>query len=257
MEKIKQMVELIDEYCSFTGLTHFNTKNFEDILDPAIRAAHRVGLHPSLEHGATKAVILIPKCSYVIKLPFDSWCGEDYGECLSMLDRGETEEAHEIWGTLPKDEEKIFDWFCDEFCGAFDCFDEPPSEMSWDYCLTEIELYRKAQEAQCESFLAKTEFYTEIDGQPIYIQERVTAMDTVSSQYSQKEKDNTIKYCRSKHIWCFDTDWITAFLQCYGEEALERLSDFLAEYHIDDLHRGNLGFYGDCPIILDYAGFNN
>lgn len=50
--------------------------------------------------------------------------------------------------------------------------------------------------------------------------------------------------------------WIENFLAWYGIKNLEKLADFIQNYHIGDLHNNNLGYFfdkrGNIPVIIDW-----
>ena len=45
------------------------------------------------------------------------------------------------------------------------------------------------------------------------------------------------------------------FLREYGEEVFYDLGDFCSEWHVNDLHTGNVGYLNGHVVILDYAGY--
>ena len=46
------------------------------------------------------------------------------------------------------------------------------------------------------------------------------------------------------------------FVFRYGMEEYERLSDFLDDFHVNDLHYGNVGKIGNVFSLIDYAGWH-
>lgn len=50
-------------------------------------------------------------------------------------------------------------------------------------------------------------------------------------------------------------EWIGRCVQYYGWKFMHRLMDWMQDYHISDLHGGNIGFVAhNRPVIFDYAG---
>lgn len=173
--------------------------------------------------GATKVVLFPIKGDYVVKIPFshDSY-HYDYEE----------------------DEELPY------FCGA----NEPDG---WDYCKAEMLFYEEAEAVGVEFCFLKNELLGTVHDHPIYIQEYAEMVKDKSSHTPKdwKSTKETESYCRSKGYWCFNSYWITDFLNYYGEEKFKLLSQFLEDNDIHDLHSGNLGYIGSKPVIIDYAGY--
>ena len=48
-----------------------------------------------------------------------------------------------------------------------------------------------------------------------------------------------------------------AFVKEYGEEAFEKLSEFLLDHKVNDLHSGNIMSYQNHLILTDYCGFHD
>ena len=46
------------------------------------------------------------------------------------------------------------------------------------------------------------------------------------------------------------------FIDDYGAQIYIKLSNFLNEWHINDLHGGNVGLIGDRIVLIDYAGYH-
>ena len=49
--------------------------------------------------------------------------------------------------------------------------------------------------------------------------------------------------------------WIARVTQLYGKKFMRSLENWIAEYEINDLHKGNIGMLNGVPVLLDYAGY--
>ena len=48
------------------------------------------------------------------------------------------------------------------------------------------------------------------------------------------------------------TKWIQDVVNYHGNFLIESLARFIADFGISDLHDYNIGYYGECPVILDW-----
>lgn len=149
-------------------------------------------------------------------------------------------------GTIYEDE---FSEFCGGFCG------------SWDYCETEVNLYKAAKEAGLERCFAKTTEVGTLNGHPLYAQEKALIWGDIHdiNDYSEQKKRSTRERCQSgdKYYYCFHPCWLSDFLDYYGEEMFDQFMDFIEEYVIEDLHSSNLGYINGRPVVVDYSSFHN
>ena len=170
--------------------------------------------------GMTKFVFIFPNTDFVIKLPF---CGA-------------------------YDEEAGFY----EFCGGWD--------GSWDYCETEMELYKNAIKRGVEKCFAKTTSIGAIDNYPLYMQEKAIIWGDIHNRKDyEKEKTKLIREKCSNHKYycCFHDCWLSDFLDYYGNTMFEQFMDFIEDYRIEDLHSDNLGYIDGRPVVVDYASFDH
>lgn len=149
-----------------------------------------------------------------------------------------------------------------KFCaGSEDNIDRYP-------CEREIKVYQIAREEGLGKYFAELSYlgdYELIDGEvvPVYVQAAVDSTwsddpivteDDIFHNHSYKKE---IRYysCTDKGISNdFDDESFSAyFLRRYGYEAYEKLSEFISEWSIEDLHFGNWGVKGRDVLILDYA----
>lgn len=153
-----------------------------------------------------------------------------------------------------------------------------------NYCALECRIYEIAKRNYLSSLLAWTERIGKIYNIPIYAQERVKCnVDRVISDvcstnnvdfdtWYQEHKDKMIA-CKdlscAKAIWadycdCDDISWITlrpVFEKMWQDnlEDIEELDDLIGQYHINDLHEGNVGyrFNTNQIVLVDYSGYGN
>ena len=125
-------------------------------------------------------------------------------------------------------------------------------------------VYQKALAAGVEKYLLETKKIGEINGYPIYVQEKCVSFCNSSVKAPANREiiksknnleDNNIYAKVLSSIFCF---------YCYldiinGEDTYESFGRFnnFAEEYLSDIHNGNIGF-SVCgkPVILDYSGFH-
>lgn len=165
-------------------------------------------------------------------------------------------------------------------------FENSGSEScTWDYCLTEVELYNKVAAAGFECFLARTEAYGKThSGHPMYIQEKVEVYGegaTPSAEVSEgnREKSKTIMQSYRNYIyhstfteemsreqligWAFSETgeyFIASLIDAYGYDKVADFSEWIflnAKYIAADLHWCNIGYRKSdgTPCLLDFTGF--
>lgn len=129
-------------------------------------------------------------------------------------------------------------------------------------CEKEVEHYSRAIEAGMEEYFAET----------FFIGEKVLKDNFVVPMFAMRRYDINIEAVEdsydafyNKHYgddiptW-FDQEYsdidgsCAAFQMSYGYDATIALESFLEKNHIGDIYEYNIGWNGDCPIIIDYAG---
>lgn len=176
--------------------------------------------------GMTKFVIAPKTTNFVIKLPFDS-----------VVDDFEDSIIESLVGALG----------------------DMPEVPFWDYCAYEVFLYKKAQIFNLQDAFPKTEYIGLINNWPVYIQEKcIDTYDfcsyTTKAQRSEATNATKISF-KYPHL---DLNWFTNYFLINGQNKSNDLLDFLEEYNINDLHKGNLGFSAidSRPLIIDFSGFH-
>lgn len=147
--------------------------------------------------------------------------------------------------------------------------------LKWSYdesVETEFEMYGNALMTNIAYFFPQTEWFykkgnmlftlqqkidydcTKIPRKDFYKYRKMTK--TVSNDIIRKvEKGFRIPHCSYNRQ--LDSLWASVALSLYGKFAVKQLCDFIQKYRINDLHRGNIGFYNSKPIILDFCGYEN
>lgn len=210
----------IFENCDFSGI--LSSDNFyEKILELISLKEDEY----DYEYGASKLCIIPKNLNYVIKIPFSyDYCGDV------------------VFANANKDKNRY-----------------------WDYCFSEILLYKEAKKHRIEEVFIKTKCTGLIKDYPIYIQEKVIPHSKIylngllNDPLVDRDKTQaTLDYCKKKNIQCFNEIWATNALEYYGCNKFERIMKFIEKTHIiDDLHRNNIGYFKNKPVIFDYAGFND
>lgn len=148
------------------------------------------------------------------------------------------------------------------------------NKTSFDEAFEEVTIYQKAIEKGLECFFPKTEFLTEIQGVRFVVQERVSCsvwntpdiivnktdkiIKTVSSKTVEKVRQEirrAAEYSGAGRARTVDARWISTMVSIYGKKKVKRLTDFMCECGINDLHSENIGYIGKYPIILDFSGY--
>ena len=182
-------------------------------------------------HGVSKMAIIIPGCSLVIKIPFN---GQWKYEEKYNKETGEYEKGEEYF--------------------------EPFYEYD-DYCALEESVYKNAEAAGFDQYLAKTSFYKAIKNCYVYVQEKVFGLYSDKASTPTDDSRRKIKARRDGYIGT--SDWSACFIDFFGEDAFEKFYNYCVygddEHEMcidDDLHAGNIGFRADgSPVILDYSGW--
>lgn len=189
------------------------------------------------ECGASKGCVLSKyEKKYVLKVPFLNIYDEDEGREIDF---------NNAYLINPATNQYIF------------------SNNRDDYCYLEkymSDVFVKSGLGNC---ICKVESYGDIDGHPLYIQERATEFEnTHSSTRSIDEcKDfvETMKssYGEEKYFLTFEDEWAMDFVDYHGEDKYVQMIDILAAYGVNDLHLGNYGYVNDRPVLIDYSGYKD
>lgn len=227
------MLKLYRELLSALDSCYFDILNANTYEDNILSLMNTDYFNPQeASSGATK-LVLFPKqdSSIVVKIPFE------YSVDMEEKWNDETQE-YEYGEYYP-------------LCGA-------TGNESWNYIEAEVAIYEKAQAAGVEDFFLKNTFIGYVHGHPIYVQARVTMFDDRcwdgEYYYSKAERDS-LKKIEQNQYCPFCEEWSLDFIRYYGEQALEKLLNFIDEECLDDFHMGNIGYIDDIPVIVDYGGY--
>lgn len=106
-----------------------------------------------------------------------------------------------------------------------------------DYCDAEMRIYNKSKKEKCGNFFLPLELMGRINGYPIYKQEKAEI----------EENDTNLLILPMKK---------TAWYEIAQEkENFENFLEFCKTERIEDLRAGNLGYYNNEPVVIDYGGF--
>lgn len=151
---------------------------------------------------------------------------------------------------------------------------DTPFVVKWstrnNEAMREVGIYEQAKSERLEMFFPNTEFLATINSIAFVIQQKVD-----SSDYNL-DRNTEIKYRRigktaldktviqmQKGFWKAGWDcrrklsgtWAKMAIVIYGKRICKQLCKFIAKNHINDLHRSNLGFINNKPVILDFSGY--
>lgn len=160
---------------------------------------------------------------------------------------------------IPKDADFVVKWTSNP-C-SFD--------KDYDEAYDEVLIYKKAVKAGLEMFFPKTEVLLINNGVIFVIQDKIdfsslnipSAIEdrylyktkTVSSAIIEKMEDRFSSIVRGRDL---DTLWASMAIVLYGKKKCKALCRFVIENEINDLHRSNIGYLKNKPIILDFSGYH-
>ena len=170
--------------------------------------------------GATKLVIIPTDLDYVIKIPYN--LATHFGEYFDF-------------NGLPK---------------GFD-----------DYCQYELSLYEIAEAEGWEELFLPIEYIGEYKGIPVYVQQKaeeyLCCYINYASEDSRKIVENKRKEDRYYLSLSLPFDWVACCVDVLKSiEKVREFFRFLENTKISrDLHRSNIGYFNNKPIIIDYGGY--
>ena len=183
------------------------------------------------ESGITKMVLFPTGLDFVIKLPFlGTW------EYKNIYDEEED------------------DWFEELTLCPFEGAEEPEG---WNYCEAEVIRYESACVEGAEEFFLPIKYIGSVHGQPVYIQPKASIFEHSHnpSHYPESKRRRTQEICENLNVWCFNSCWISDFLDTFTHKDLQLLDTMITDLHISDLHDENIGYWDGIPVIVDYADF--
>lgn len=254
-------IENILSIINKTDLRYFNElneTNFEEAVDV-------YAMYDYLESyditGASKGVLFLNDYpDLVVKIPFN--CGAPYTVSVSINNssmntssytyREVSDRFESAWQSLPKDLQNELN-------------------HDWDYCEVETILYDAAKEREVEEYFAETIYIGEVQGFPVYVQEKARIYNgeseykwdfSLEEMQQYKEIKSKVKEYLAYEEWesldlGMPTGWAIDFYLYYGLADLVELFLFLSNNCIDDLHSGNVGYINHVPVIIDYASFHS
>ena len=224
-----EILAAIDEFLPLEKGMRLTEDTFENFMTD-----HDSGIIEDYAHGSSKLVVFLKDANFVVKIPFTGYMINcEYSD------------------------------YCDNYYD-FEGAEEDDSGEYWDYCWTEVAVYQRALAAGVEKYLLETKKIGEINGYPIYIQEKcVNFFDSSVNAPTNKEKIASRNNLEDNNIYAEVLSSVFCFY-CYldiinGEDTYESFGRFnnFAEEYLSDIHNGNIGF-NVCgkPVILDYSGFH-
>lgn len=155
-------------------------------------------------------------------------------------------------------------------------------EFDWviKYCsgnesdaMDEVHIYKQAVEAGLEYLFPKTLFLCELNGIKYIIQEKISfsagnvprmkypkyqrITQTVARDVSEKMQHEFNRANHGHFTRKLDKMWTEMICSLYGRKVCVNLCEFVRQYKINDLHRNNIGYINDRPVILDFSGYEN
>lgn len=137
-----------------------------------------------------------------------------------------------------------------------------------DWCLAEEIVYGEAINRGLEEFFAETSFFYGDSRCRAYLQERVLANNSRSSEdieneewYEAEEDWESLSEESRENIENLEISGrlIDDLLRAYSDGEINNLIDFCAENYINDIHSFNYGYCRKSanPVIFDYSGIGS
>lgn len=155
----------------------------------------------------------------------------------------------------------------DEDCDDID--DVLDDNFPEDYCEIEYKIYRRAVEAGISKFFAETASV----GNGVYMQERydgcldayipagmqlpdwIKQYDDAGSLSDWAEFHGDIMGLTGLYDAVKSSRVFAWFVALYGYNDLRALSEFIEAYNINDIHSGNVGWFGNTIKLIDFSGY--
>ena len=237
------ILEKLEKYCTFNEDLCSGTF-YDQVVSPLENA--QCFNNWTFDSGVSKGVLIFNDLDYVVKIPFyceyyegeegyyddeDNWVEGEPGEPTGYAFNGVEVEG---------------------YC----------HQNEWDYCETEELRYLVAEKNNMEEHFAKTWCIGTVQDWPIYAQIKCCMYRSEESYSTRSKKTYTAEDKKSVHdiqdttkIWTQD-DWLIDFLHYWGRDRLIAFMQFCDQWHIDDLHGGNLGYICGVPCLVDYSSYN-
>ena len=222
----------------------------------------------AVETGASK-IVLIPRdeeVPFVFKIPFlgtdceaERQCRRS-GICINYVNTSVPNFINCDECEYSFDEDSR-DGFLNALSGFkelddMEIFYSNPRAKDYDYCFAEESIYQMSLENNLNNFFLKIEFCDFYEDTPIYKQVRASQIGHYGS-HSLVSEESRNAAAEIKRSFDTDTDFTALLIESYGFEAVEKLVEFCERFYVNDLHSGNIGFFGNLPILLDYSGFHD
>lgn len=223
---IDEIFKALNNHSCLYGEMEFTNEYSEESYDDIYEAVMKSKIPFETASGASKYVIIPDDGDEVIKIPFNGQKDGFY--------EGEYEEDY------------IF--FPFECAGV---------DNGWDYCQREVVIADAAEEEELEQCFAITRRIGFVNGYPIYAQEKAEVWSAAHNynEYSEEKKSTTFEKCKRLGVGCFNSCWLSDFLDYFGEDIFQKFMKFIDKQSIDDLHSDNIGYIGNRPVLIDYSGY--
>lgn len=204
----------------------------------------------SLRFGATRGCLIDDTYDWVVKFDLDE--AMEHGTCDDEINfyehaaQNHLEKyfAQPIYLGKYSKTFKFYDW-----CDIYEIFNGSPFfNENW--------FMDKLQEIINNYDLTKKEITVTI---PLYAYPRAERYDFYQHDYEMSQNQEALKKVSNSNSPLMERNSRIGFIfaEKYGEEEFFRLSEFLEEMSIDDLHSGNVMEINGELIITDYSGYRD
>lgn len=129
-------------------------------------------------------------------------------------------------------------------------------------CYDEIITYQSAKEAGVEKIFLETWFIGYLaNGRPVYGQakadytvkslpkSKIKKYERITRTVTENTRSRVVRGMYDHRANCL---WIDMLIVLYGKKFAMKFEKWTKETRLADLHRGNIGYRNDMPVILDY-----
>ena len=205
----------------------------------------------SLRFGATRGCLIDDTYDWVVKFDLDE--AAEHGACddeVNFYDHAaqnhlERYFAQPVYLGCYSKTLKFYNW-----CDIYEIFEDgsPFFDETW--------FVDKLQEAIDNYDLTKTEITITL---PLYAYPRAERYDFYQHNFEASQNQKTLEKVSDSNSPLIERNSRIGFIfaEKYGEEEFFRLSEFLEEMHIDDLHASNVMEINGELVITDYSGYRD
>jgi len=136
-----------------------------------------------------------------------------------------------------------------------------------DSCEREAKAYQSGAEYRIQQVLLPCILYhTNQHGIKFYSQPKIHKVSNDLNRFEAQRLEHIGRSLSTKKLMAIeqslyrdkdiDTTWLRMVYILYGRKFLQSLAEWININQVNDLHRNNLGFVKQKPVIMDYSGYH-